>query len=195
MIVLAFIIITLNFVSGYFGERVGLYIKNKVSVYSVNVIEDSLRSEVINRIDMENLLIINTDHNDVVKDVHINTAQVNEILAGVNKSVTKSMNDLTEDSLELPLGIIFSDTLFGDLGPDFSILIVPIGRAVTDIVTEVSPYGINSSLLEVSIKVKINMETLIPLRKELVELDFNIPLVIEIINSDVPLFYVNSKLL
>jgi len=193
IIISGILLFVLNFVTGYFGERVGVYITNKASVYSVAVIEEAIRDEVVDRIDVHELVIFQKDEKNVITNVNINTAIVNDILAHVNESVISSMQAIEEERLTLPLGIIVSDTLFGSLGPEFNIRLVPMGRAVTDVVAEVSPYGINSSLLEVSIKVKVNIETIIPLRKEVVEIDFNIPLVMQVINSDVPLFYVKGN--
>lgn len=191
IVITSLLLFLINFVSNYFGERVRVYVTNKASIYSVTLIEDALRNEVVERIDIENLVIFIKDDRNVITNVNINTSQVNEILAHVNKSIITSIEALKEENISLPLGIIISDTLFGSTGPELKIRVVPMGNVVSDVVAEVSPYGINSSLLEVSIKVKVEIQTIIPLRRESVEVNFNIPLVMQVINSDVPLFYVN----
>lgn len=183
----------MNFVSGYFSDRVSVYISNKATIYCSNVIEEAIRDEVVSRIDLESLVTYNKDQDEVVKSIYINTKQVNDILSNVNKSISNNMNKIENEKLVLPLGIVLSETLFYDIGPDMTINIVPVGSAITDVVSKVSPYGINSSLFEVSINVKMKVETIIPLKKGLVDISFDIPLVIQIINSDVPRYYFSSK--
>jgi len=183
----------LNFVSGYFGDRVELYVEKKATLYATTMIEESLRTSVIPKIDEGDLLEIKEGSDGKVLSVNINTAHVNEILANVNESVSKSIQEIEKVELDLPLGIILSDTLFGNDGPNIAIKITPIGSAKTDVVSKVSPYGINSSLLEISINVKIDIETLIPLRRNSTELNFNIPIIMQIINSEVPPFYLRNN--
>ena len=183
----------LNFVSGYFGDRVEVYVHKKAALYATVTIENALRESVIDNIDEDKLLNINYDSNNVVKSVIINTAEVNRILADVNRSVVDSLEEIKEENLDLPLGIILSETLLGDVGPTISIRIIPATSATTDIISEVSPYGINSSLFELSIKVKVDIETIIPLRRNISSLNFNIPIVITVLNSDVPQIYLMNK--
>src|SRR5690554_1603046 len=100
------LLFTVNFITNYFGERVGVYITNKASVYSVVVIEEAIRDEVVSRIDIDELVIFQKDQKNTITNVSINTKQINNILANVNKSVVKSMEALEEEKLSLPLGII-----------------------------------------------------------------------------------------
>lgn len=196
LIVTFIMIITLfliNFMTGYFSDRVSVYINNKATVFTTQLFQKALQEEVVSKIDVEQLVYLHKDNEEVIKSVYINTKQVNSILSGVNASLVNNMQKLTSEKLTLPLGIIISETLFYDLGPDLTIHIIPVGKVETDIISKVSPYGINSSLLEVAISVKVQIDTLIPLKKGTAAVAFNIPLVLQIINSDVPRYYYNTN--
>lgn len=190
---LLLVLFILNFVSGYFGDRVEVYIEQKSALFATNTIETALREAVINDLNEEELFTINKESDGTVKSVIVNTATVNEILANVNSSVSDSIEDIKKENLSLPLGIILSDTLFGDRGPSINIKILPAPQAVTDIIATATAYGINSSILEISIKVKIDYQTIIPLRRNVSSLNFNIPLVITILNSEVPQIYLMNN--
>lgn len=190
-LLLGFFII--NFVSGYFGERVEIYIEQKAALFASQTIENALREAVIDNLDTDDLYTINDNIDGTVKSVIVNTASINEILANVNTSVSNSIEDIKNEKLSLPLGIIISDTLFGDKGPDINIKIIPAPQAVTDIIAKATPYGINSSILEISIKVKIDYQAIIPLRRNDYSVSFNIPLVITILNSEVPHIYLMNN--
>lgn len=183
----------INFVTGYFSDRVEVYIRQKSAVLSTTLIEDVIRQSVVNKIDESTLITINNNSDNTVKSVIINTNTVNGILADVNASIKEVIADIENEELELPFGIILSDTLFGDTGPSINIKIIPSPFIITDLVSNVTPYGINSSLLEISIKIHFEYETIIPLRRNISKLDFNIPLVITVLNSEVPQIYLMNK--
>lgn len=195
IVIICFLVVffTINFVTGYFSDRVSVYVSNKATVFSTQIIKDAIRDEVIDKIDIDKLVYLHKNNEEVVKSVYINTQQVNSILSGVNASLLKSMDNLESLNLTLPFGIIISETLFYDLGPDIKIRIMPAGSVKTDIVSKVSAYGINSSLLEVSINVIVQIDTIIPLKRGTTIIDFNIPIVMQVINSDVPRYYYNTN--
>lgn len=190
---LLIIIFVINFVTGYFSNRVSVYVKNKATIFTTQILRDAVQEEVVNKIDVDKLIYLHKNNEEVVKSVYINTQQVNSILSGVNTSLLKGMNKLENETLTLPLGIIISETLFYNLGPDLKIRIMPVGSVETDIISKVSAYGINSSLLEIAISVKVQIDTIIPLKKGSSTIDFNIPIVIQILNSDVPRYYYNTN--
>lgn len=192
-LLLGFMLFSVNFISGYFGQRVAVYVKQKAILNTSLLIEETIKKEVLPTIDIENLIKLNTDDNKKVQNVIINTKQINEILANINNSLYDSIKKI-EDKIELnnmtlPFGIIISDTLFGDVGPNFRIKIYPLGSVKSDVVTSMDDYGINSSILKIDIVVKINFMTVIPLNKEDIEVVTKVPIVVQIINSEVPRYY------
>jgi sporulation protein YunB len=187
------IFFVINFITGYFSKRVSVYVNNKATIYSTKVLEEAIRLEVVDKLDLDSLVYLNKNSQEVVTSVYINTSQVNKIMSGVSKSLVKNLEKIEQQSLILPLGIIISETLFYNWGPNINIRIIPVGSVVTDVVSKVSEYGINSSLLEISISVKIKIDTIVPFKKGTTEVNFNVPLVMQVLNSDVPRYYFNGS--
>ena len=86
----------------------------------------------------------------------------------------------------IPLGYFFSRNYFLANGIRVPINLEIIGSTKLDIKSDVKSYGINSSLVEINLEVGIKMQIMVPFQREQIDLVYNIPLAMEIINSDVP---------
>ena len=181
-----------QFINGYFSHRVEVYIEQKTTLYASNYIEEALRTNVAKQIPSEELYTMVTNKDDVVSAIYINTSKVNYILSMVHSSIQDSLQTLKDEKLTLPFGIIFSETLFSNVGPYLKIRIIPIGSYVCDIVTTMNDYGINNSLFEIDIKVEIQINTILPLKKGTSIVNCNIPLVVQILQGSVPRYYYNT---
>lgn len=62
----------------------------------------------------------------------------------------------------------------------------------SDIQTKVSNYGINNVFLEVIVYVEVSMQVLLPFASKTVQANTNIPIVMKIIEGNVPNFYYPS---
>ena len=56
-------------------------------------------------------------------------------------------------------------------------------------ITVIKPYGINNALIEVSIKIEIEQQILLPLVSRRIKVDTNIPVALKIIPGKVPDYY------
>lgn len=196
-LVFMIIFLIINLLSAYFSERVRLYVRQKAILQISDIIATTIQTEVLPTIDTENLIILNTSDTKKVESIYINTYQINKIVADTARSVTNKMKEIDQNqdlvNLTLPMGDLISDVLFNDLGPDIEITVRPIGSATVDVITGYEHYGINNSLFTVSIQVKAMFSTLIPLRKDEVEIISKIPIVVQVIQGEVPRYYVNVK--
>ena len=183
----------LAFIDGYFSERVDVYMKSKAENHCACLVSEVLKEEVINIIDVEKLVTVNYKSENVVSNISVNTKIVNAFLKSVNEKLVLLIEDIENGNVSIPIGIILSDTLFGELGPNFDVKILMLGSFKTDVYTEMKEYGINSSLFEVFVKVSFSINTMIPLNKNLSTIDVRVPLVIQIINGEVPRYYYNTN--
>lgn len=186
-------IFIISFVSGYFSTRVKYYINQKVTVNSSILFERAIRDAVVPNIDTSSIIILTFGEYNKVENVVINTKEISNIMSMVLQVLENNLQKIEQEeelnSLSLPLGIILSDTLFQRLGPNINILIQPVGSFKVDIITTAEPFGINNSLIQVILMVKMNFITIIPFNKQIIETKINIPLAIEIISGEVPRYY------
>ncbi len=185
-----------SFISGYFSERVKTYVKQQATLAATNLLSEAIKSEVLPNIDLDNLIKFITNENNKVESVFVNTYQINQIAAQISGKLSELLRDFDSRELEnlrLPLGIILSDTLFGSLGPAINIRILPVGSAVVDIVSKCENHGINKTLLTIEVNASVLFAVIIPLQKNEVRVDMHIPLIVHIVQGEVPRYYYNNK--
>ncbi len=186
-------LLIINILNNYFSDRVAVYIQNRGIVYTQNYIHDAIMDSVIKEIDISSMYLFKEDTNQKINSVLINTAQVNKILALVNDSLDTNIISLQEEKIKIPFTTIIGETIFSNIAPDVKLRIIPIGNFKCDIISEVKQYGINNSLFEIYIQVDLKIESLVPLQKIESNVKCKIPIVMQIIQGEVPRYYYNTS--
>lgn len=189
------ILLIINFITNYFSERVKTYIKQKATLISSQLIAKTIEEEVVPNIDIEGLFKM-VNNNEKIESIYINTYQVNNILGKTTKSLgdaLKNIDDEQLNNLKLPIGIIFSDVFFNNIGPNINIKIYPVGSVEVDIKSTIKEYGINNSIFRLDIEVKVNFAVVVPLQTDEITVITNIPLIVQIIQGEVPRYYYSNS--
>lgn len=195
LLAVSFLIILLFFVTrSYFSETVRSYAINKAKLQMSILINEAVSKEVVPNINTENLFFFKTNDKGHVTNVVVDVYQINNVIAKMTADIQNKLQPrLLEENLQLPLGVIVNHPLFNNLGPKVNIKIKMVGSVNTDIVTRTVPYGINNSLMEVLIKTKITFLVMMPFYEEEVTMETFTPLVIKMIQGEVPQYYYNGN--
>lgn len=188
---ICFIALGIKFVNGYFSDRIEVYINNKGTLYTQSYLEEAIRESVVNNLDIDSMYYI-SKKDEEVNQVLISTSKINQILSEVNKTLNINLKRLNNETISIPIGIVFGDAIFSQVGPNINLKIMPVGSFTCDVMSDVKEYGINNSLFEIYIKVALKIETLIPLRNSEADVICKIPLVIQILQGNVPRYYYNT---
>ncbi len=92
---------------------------------------------------------------------------------------------------EVPLGVMFGNSFFSNLGPKIPVRIKYSGNVGLDVKTRVSSYGLNSALIEVYIYVEVTQRTILPFQSDDVKLTSEIPVVMKVVKGGVPNYVPN----
>lgn len=92
-------------------------------------------------------------------------------------------------TFSLPLGIVFSNPLFASFGPKIPVTINFEGTSLTRIVTKITDYGINNSLMEVSLVIEVRRQMITPVVKDNSLITYELPISSRIIQGNIPLMY------
>ena len=186
------VIFILIFIDGYFSSRVKKYITQEVTLTSSKVIKTTIEEGVLKTLNHRDLIVIEKI-NDKTSTLYINTNEVNEVLKSVNEVLENIVVFNTNiDSLYLPFSIIFSDIIF-QKGPNIKIDVIEVGSYKSDVKTNLRDFGINNTLFELYIEVSINYEAIIPMVTEEIQVITKIPIVIEIIQGEIPNYYYQNS--
>ncbi|MGL4338206.1 MAG: sporulation protein YunB [Turicibacter sp.] len=154
--------------------------------------------------------VIKFEENDTgfVSSVIVNTPLLNRLLVSTTQKVEEKLllvenGDYSQLGLKaidggalkegvllnVPWAAALNLSLFHNVGPKFPVTAKVIGNAVTDMKTDVKPYGINNAMLEISIQTTVKLEVNLPFKSQEVMVNVKSPLVIKMITGQIPQYY------
>lgn len=182
-----------------------------------NLVINRAVSEVINEdLKVDELLIIGKDNNDEIKTIDFNPIFVNRLLTIITSNIQKNLKNIVKGNLdkvdiidenfddydlkklkngiifEIPSGIITKNSLLSNLGPKVPVRFNLVGEVVSRINTNITNYGINNAMLEISIDIELNEQIILPFVSKKITYNTNIPISIKLIQGTVPNYYFNG---
>lgn len=153
-----------------------------------------------------NLYMINKE-NDEIKMITYNSFEVTKLINDVTSNIQNKIKDIELGNIdyydmdvglengviaEIPFGVIFNNALFSNVGPKIKLRLNLLGDVMSNIETEVKPYGINNAYVEVRIKLEVTARIVLPFVSEKVVISNVIPISMNVIEGTVPEAYISS---
>lgn len=167
--------------------RVNKYVSNMINNATGNILFD------------KELLKINKNSNDEVEMVTYNTYEVTKLIDKITMNIQDEFNGLEYGKVndefvlqKIPFGVIFGNVFLRNLGPKINIRFDMIGNVLTNIETEVKPYGINNAYVETRVFIEANARIIIPFVTKNIKITNVIPISINIYQGKVPNGYITS---
>lgn len=168
------------------------------------IINKSVTEDLTNGLSVDELFIIkNIDTNVTVVD--FDPVILNRVMSSIADLVYTNLNligdgnretlekyNLLESVFYIPIGAIFNTPLLNNLGPRIPIKMELASAVNPNIRTEVKEYGINNSLVEVFIEVKVDVRMILPMYSKEMEVVVIVPLAVKLIQGNVPEYYFGS---
>ncbi len=179
----------------YFRSPIMVYTKQKSTYYASILINDAIAEKIVPNIDTSKIITLETKSNGYVTSVIVNVYQINLLISEMTKAIQQQLLTYQNDdnhelnNLKIPLGAMFNNPLLNSIGPELHVRLTMMGSVFTDIVSSAKPYGINNSLIEVSIKTVVKFQVAIPFQRDEIEVETHTPLLIKVIQGSVPHYY------
>ncbi len=133
-----------------------------------------------------NEMLKENDTNNFLRDnKELDVSKLNKLRLNVMNILDENSTD-TYQTVSIPYGIIISEVLFSGSNLTIDAKIRRTSSYIVDMVTTVTEYGINNSVLQIDLKVSFEILVLIPYENETVKIDMNIPAVILVLEGKVP---------
>ncbi len=197
-------------------DKMADYVTEEVDKVSKILIRKILNDNFWNDISLDDLFVVNKNESGEIDLIDLNTKKVNDILGKSNSIILYYFNEFDKGNVELinkysdvfnrymvgeksglfinvPLGIAFSNPILFSVGPKIPVKILLTGQIESEILTNVRQYGINSILFEISIKIKVCEKIIFPFSNRYVDVELEVPLVVELISGKVPENYLNNQ--
>lgn len=170
------------------------------------IINRSINSDILNKIDMNKLFIITKGDNDEVMTISLDSIIVNKITDNISDACEDNLRlmeegkyqelknkfNIGEEYFLVPSGIISKNTLLNSIGPKIPINLKMIGNVTSGLKTEVKEYGINNSLITISVEITVEMMVILPFSSDYVSITNLVPISIKLIQGKVPQIYGGS---
>lgn len=167
------------------------------------IINRSVNSDILNKEDMDNLFIISKSNNGEISSITLDSIIVNKITDNISDacednlrlieeekySEIKKKFNIGEEYFFVPSGIIFNNNLLNRLGPKIPIAMKMIGNVTSGIKTDVKEYGINNSLITISVEITVEIMVILPFSSDYISISNDVPFVIKLIQGKVPQLY------
>lgn len=139
----------------------------------------------------DSLFSIEKENNDI-KRIEYDSYQATKIINQITDNIQNNFSLLEDISnqgkviYEVPIGLIFDNGFLRNVGPKVPVRLDMISDVITELSTEVKPYGINNALIEVRVKVTAMTIVALPLTSKEITVSNLIPISINVISGSVP---------
>jgi len=139
----------------------------------------------------DSLFSIEKENNDI-KRIEYDSYQATKIINQITDNIQNNFSLLEDTSnqgkviYEVPIGLIFNNGFLRNVGPKVPVRLDMISDVITELSTEVKPYGINNALIEVRVKVTATTIVALPLTSKEITVSNLIPISINVISGSVP---------
>lgn len=167
-------------------------------------------AEVNKQIKTEEMIKFNEEEPSLIYNVELlNSIYINFInrLQNDLKKIEKNEYDLKSDDVEIsnslgkgivyaiPLSKVFNNSLISSLFGEVMIRYKMIGQVVGEIVSEISEYGINNALVEIKLKLDVNVKTIAPISIVQSKFEIEVPLSMRLLQGKVPNSFYGSEVI
>lgn len=186
----------LTMIDNYYSTKSNIYIEGEVTKTISSILTEALKKPINEQLSKNKILDCKYDNNQVIKGVYINAEVANAIIIEVNQTINQLIDEnvINEaiSKIDIPLGSLVSKAIFSNLGPNIGIKAIPISSYKSNIYTKTKSLGINNSNFEVYVNIKIDVQTLIPLKEQAINYESNVLLGSILIQGEIPYYYYYS---
>lgn len=180
------------------------YAENKSKELSQLLINNALE-EIIIDANVDDIINLEKNQNNEIISLDFNNVKINEIELKISKNIQNNLKKLEENKknsltekyyddkidiiYEVPMSIIYDVPILVGIGPKVPFKLDVLGNVKTNVITNIKEYGINNSLVEVILNMKINIQIILPFSSKNIVIESNVPLKTKVIQGKIPTYY------
>ena len=203
LIVVILAIVVLKTINDKIAPVVMDYSKTEIKRLASTIINRSVNYDLLDNNLMDKLFIVTKNSGEEIITVTLDSNIVNQITDKISDACEDNLRLIEEGKYEalkrkfnigeeyfyVPSGIIFNNSVLSQIGPKIPINLKVIGNVTSGITTEVKDYGINNSLITISVEIQVEMMVILPFSSDYVSITNYVPIAIKLIQGKVPQFY------
>ena len=181
-------IMVINYFYGRFNKVILPLAEAETKKYMVNTINDATKGIMFDK----SLFKIEKGNDDKIEMINYNSYEATKIINDITNNIQEKLDNNKDIIARIPLGIIFKNSLIRNFGPMVDVRMKMIGNVLSELETEIKPYGINNAIVTVRIKLNARAQVILPVLSKEIEFENMIPISINIVNGNIPEAYISS---
>ena len=205
----------------YFNKKLGPGLitcaEDEVNHLTTLVMNNCIK-KYVNQTDNLDILKIERNDQNNIERIHYDTKILNQTTTQITSMLEMDLDDMVKGNLEkiglnlnklsdeyyektnkgilftISMGSVTGNSLLANIGPKIPLNLSVVGDVTTKIDTKIKEYGLNNALVEVNIKLKVTTVIQMPFMSKKVTTKNTIPLTMEIIQGNIPNYYLNNKI-
>ena len=207
-LILIIILIPINLILNYINKKISPKLTNyaelEIRKISNLIITKSITKESLEKININEIFIINKNNKNEILTVDLDTIKINNLIREATINIEENLKQLELGNineynelkkgvvLEIPLGQIYNNFLLNNRGPKIPVKLKIIGDMEMETKTKVTNYGINSALIEISLETRIKEKVILPITSKEIQVTQSTPIAIKLVQGTVPNYYSNG---
>ena len=203
LIIIIIAVLIINYIDKKISPVIMKYSIGEMKRVVSTIINRSVIDNTFNDIDINDLFIITRNSNEEVITMTLDSRIANIITNRITDTCEDNLRKVEEGKYDeikkefnigeeyffVPSGLFLGNGLLNNIGPKIPISFKMIGNVNGEIETDVKEYGINNSVINISVEIKVELMVILPLGSEFISISNNIPLAIKLIQGKVPNIY------
>ena len=197
--------LSLKYINKNISPKLIHYAELEIKRLSNLIITKSIKTEDIEKLNVNEMFVITRNEKNEILSVDVNTVLLNKMIKNTTTDIQENLRKLEmgiidENNIEnkngvvlkIPSGEIYNNFILNNLGPKIPVKLKIIGDMETMINTNIKNYGINNALIEITLKISVKEEVLLPISTSEITITQTVPLALKIITGTVPNYYSNG---
>lgn len=181
------------------------------------VISKAINTRIANVLDVNDIIEHVPSESANMVTTKFNTEIINRVLSDTNSLVLSHLEQAEKGNLSslpylddieydkqtmedqggivffVPMGQAANIPLLGNLGPKIPIRFHVIGDVQSTVEQSIEEFGINNAFVEISIRIKVNVQVIVPLASKMSTVEQTIPVAMGLIQGQVPQIYTKGE--
>lgn len=163
ILILLIVVITLTIWISGMRDIINKYALNELEYLVTKIIDESVYNCFEKyKYDYNSLVVITKDDSGNIKSIGIDPYTANIIKSEISKNIIEKVNKISNDDLEITLGMLMGNFTFGSWGPKLPLTVSPNGNVSIDFANKIVSSGINQVNNNVTVDVDVEISAMVP---------------------------------
>lgn len=162
----------------------------KATQIATKAINDVVREKVNQETDPDSLVSLKLDQQGRVVFIQPNTQELNRLSSDTTYMTQTTLEKLSAEKIYIPLGQVFGNPFFANMGPRVAMTILPVGTVEVKIVDTFEQAGINQTKHMIYLAVATNVKIVVPFVSKNVGVQTRVAVTEYVVVGEVPGTYV-----